>query len=394
MMTSSDSWGKRVTIVSYALLTSERVLKNIPGAFDCVIVDESHFIKNLTSRRSRVILKLTSRARHVSLLSGTPSSRPCDLFPQLCAVDPVFFARSKFFHYRPFMPKTAERDFFFASRYCAPERVWTGGAKGRTWQFRGESRLWELHALVGLHSVRVRTREVMELPPLDRRHEVVCVLDDHDATRVQERMQEIEKTRESRGSSKADRDLLELVRETALHKREGVVHWLENELKKDDKRGTLLFFHHRVISAALRQVLVDNDTAFVFIDGTTSQRARAALVEKFQSGEVRWALLSLQACSTGLNFWAGARVVFAELLFASALLLQAEKRVHRKGCTATRVEVVYLICKHSTDSLLWRCIRKKTRTSSSVLDNCPAEFNSKRFRGHGEQKLTGNDAGI
>lgn len=75
----------KVVICSYGLVTAlVESGKICPGMFDCAIVDESHMLKNKSSKRtSRLLPVLTATSRCV-LLSGTPAlARPAELWPQL-----------------------------------------------------------------------------------------------------------------------------------------------------------------------------------------------------------------------------------------------------------------------------------------------------------------------
>ncbi len=68
------------------------------------------------------------------------------------------------------------------------------------------------------------------------------------------------------------------------------------------------------------------------IDGSTAPKDRQIGVERFQSDpDCRVALLSITAGGTGLTLTAASMVVFAELYWTPALLMQAEDRVHRIG---------------------------------------------------------------
>lgn len=49
-----------------------------------VVVDESHNLKNWTTKRAKVILPLLKWASHAVMLSGTPAlSKPSELFSQI-----------------------------------------------------------------------------------------------------------------------------------------------------------------------------------------------------------------------------------------------------------------------------------------------------------------------
>lgn len=75
----------RVVICSYglvqALVESGRL---VPGMFRCAIVDESHMLKNKSTKRTQALLPLLTATNRCVLLSGTPAlARPAELWPQL-----------------------------------------------------------------------------------------------------------------------------------------------------------------------------------------------------------------------------------------------------------------------------------------------------------------------
>ena len=85
-----DLWNKssRVIIISYSIAISLIKSKRInPETFNCIIVDESHMMKNLKAIRTKLILPILKAASRCVLLSGTPAfARPIELFPQLNAL--------------------------------------------------------------------------------------------------------------------------------------------------------------------------------------------------------------------------------------------------------------------------------------------------------------------
>ncbi|XP_078117857.1 SWI/SNF-related matrix-associated actin-dependent regulator of chromatin subfamily A-like protein 1 isoform X2 [Sander vitreus] len=82
-----------VNIISYDLLS--RMDKQQPGnPFNVLIMDESHFLKNMKTARCKAALPLLKAAKRVILLSGTPAmSRPSELYTQILAVRPTLFPR-------------------------------------------------------------------------------------------------------------------------------------------------------------------------------------------------------------------------------------------------------------------------------------------------------------
>jgi hypothetical protein len=75
----------KVVICSYglapALIESGKVF---PGLFKCAIVDESHMLKNKSTKRTLTLVPILNSTNRCVLLSGTPAlSRPGELWPQL-----------------------------------------------------------------------------------------------------------------------------------------------------------------------------------------------------------------------------------------------------------------------------------------------------------------------
>lgn len=89
-------WGRRealsrirLEIASYDLVWRRPALAD--GEWDAVVLDESHYIKSPSAKRTKACLKICSRARYRWILTGTPTSNGqlCNLWSQLAAVDPV-----------------------------------------------------------------------------------------------------------------------------------------------------------------------------------------------------------------------------------------------------------------------------------------------------------------
>ena len=77
--------GVRVVIASYGLGTNMIENKRLrTGLLKCIIVDESHMLKNKNSKRTKLILPILMEAKRVVMLSGTPAfAKPAELYPQL-----------------------------------------------------------------------------------------------------------------------------------------------------------------------------------------------------------------------------------------------------------------------------------------------------------------------
>ena len=82
---------------------------------------------------------------------------------------------------------------------------------------------------------------------------------------------------------------------------------------------------------AIQEVLTKREIDHIRIDGKTKQASRLDLVDRFRLNPetCKFAVLGIQAASTGLNLTPCANMVFCELNWVPATLMQAEDRIHR-----------------------------------------------------------------
>jgi len=377
------------SIISYSLLTSKKIRSKLPR-FKVVVLDESHYIKNLQSKRTKLLLKLCKQADKVLLLTGTPSSKSSDLFPQLKAIDPTTFVN--FFPYQGKHLATSPASLFFASRYCVPTKIFLGRNRFG-FAFNGNDKSWELYAILSRYMTRrTKADSLMYLPPKTRIRVVLEKLNASQARSFQQKLQLIEEVRTMQGGRAADAQLMALVRETSVLKVKCVLQYVQYILDcGDNDRKYLLFAHHHMMLDAIRELLATKKQTFICIDGRTPADARQSLVDSFQDtrGSIRFAVLSIRAAGTGLNLYTANTVIFCELLWSEKDHIQAEDRAHRQNQTRP-VLVQYLVIAGSTDELVWRSLSRKVTTSSALLDNqhltfqaayqrLPPQINKKRL---------------
>src|SRR4029077_11125145 len=96
-------------------------------AWDLVIADECHYLKNAQTRRTTIATRLKAGRRLA--LSGTPLlNRPRELLPVLTWLDPVIWPKAKWHE--------------FGLRYCGA--CWNGFG----WEYNGATHLEELASIL------------------------------------------------------------------------------------------------------------------------------------------------------------------------------------------------------------------------------------------------------
>ncbi|XP_076858649.1 SWI/SNF-related matrix-associated actin-dependent regulator of chromatin subfamily A-like protein 1 isoform X1 [Brachyhypopomus gauderio] len=334
-----------VNIISYDLL-SKMDKQHLASPFGVLIMDESHFLKNVKTARCRAALPLLKEAKRVILLSGTPAmSRPAELYTQILAVRPTLFPR---FHE-------------FGVRYCDAKQLPWG------WDYSGSSHLTELKLLLeeSLMLRRLKADVLSQLPAKQRK--VVNVTTDGMDSRTRAALsaaaKELSGVRRSKMQEKEA--LLVFFNHTAEAKIRAVLEYISDMLECGRDKF-LVFAHHKRVLDSITKHLSDKSVGYIRIDGSTPSVERQQLCDRFQfSAESCVAVLSITAANMGLTLHAADLVVFAELFWNPGILIQAEDRVHRIGQTSS-VDIHYLVAKGTADDYLWPMIQEKMNVLEQV----------------------------
>ncbi|KAM6466511.1 SWI/SNF-related matrix-associated actin-dependent regulator of chromatin subfamily A-like protein 1 isoform 1-T1 [Liasis olivaceus] len=328
-----------ITIVSFDLLS--KMEKQLKTAFQVVIVDESHFLKNGKTARCQAAMPLLKAAKRVILLSGTPAmSRPAELYTQIAVVQPSFFPQ---FH-------------AFGVRYCdAKQRPWG-------WDYSGSSNLGELKLLLeeSVMIRRLKSDVLSQLPAKQRK--MVVVVPEGINTRTKAELAAVAKEVAKGCKTKQEQKeaLIMFYNRTAEAKIHCILEYIL-ELLESGRQKFLVFAHHKLILDAISEELERKNIGFIRIDGSTPSAERQSLSQKFQFSEkLSVAVLSLTAANMGLTLSSADLVVFTELFWNPGVLIQAEDRAHRIGQTSS-VDIHYLVAKGTADDYLWPMIQEKIR---------------------------------
>ncbi|KAF2362608.1 SNF2-related N-terminal domain [Trinorchestia longiramus] len=334
--TSNDPLvGFDVIITSYDLL-SRRAKEFVNMRFGVIIMDESHMLKNFKSARYKASAPLVKRASRVILLSGTPAlSRPSELYTQISSVDNKLFPNHQ----------------DYGIRYCAGKTTQWG------WDFTGSSNLTELQILLQSKIMirRLKTEVLDQLPGKQRK---VIMLD---PTTIEKSSNEAMTASAKqlgllKGSDRRSA-LLQFFSHTAHAKLQAVSDYVTEML--EEGRKFLVFAHHKVMLEALCQTCERCKAMYIRVEGSTAGDVRQALVDEFQKrDDVRVAVLSITAASSGITLTAAKLVVFAELYWNPGILVQAEDRVHRIG-QSDSVDIHYLVAGSTADDYIWPMVQQK-----------------------------------
>ncbi|XP_048735505.2 DNA annealing helicase and endonuclease ZRANB3-like [Ostrea edulis] len=368
---ASGIQNRKIVITTYGLLsktTSKVVLEALTNqSFQVVIVDESHYIRNIKTASCKAISPLIRSANRRILLSGTPSlSKPVELFSQIDAI----------------CPNTFGSWWTYTAHFCDARIQYIGKIRKRN--VDGASNLEELQKkLKDVLMIRRMKDDVLTQLPAKQRQQILFQLKDSPVTKS------IEKTfHELKSSMKKDHcqvdnvyrmatsdgfsgntlSLIQKLYQLSGEAKIGAAREYVAMLCDSKNLKFLVFAYHHAMMNGLQQTLMDHNVKFIRIDGDTKPSDRQLYVQQFQSDpDTRVAILSILAAGVGLTFTKATLVVFAEMYWTPGVLIQCEDRAHRIGQTSC-VSVHYLVAKDTMDEWVWSAVCRKTIVTTTTLN--------------------------
>lgn len=154
------SRASKIFVCNYETLLMEKPYQAFQAYnFEVIIADESHRIKNHSSKRTKQLLALSRNAQYKYILSGTPVLQsPTDLFSQFQFLDggETFSPCGTNFY-------AFQRHFFFNKNAGAPAHVtWPD------WRIKPGA-LEEISAKINSITMHVKKSECLDLPPMVRK---------------------------------------------------------------------------------------------------------------------------------------------------------------------------------------------------------------------------------
>lgn len=338
-----------ISIINYDVLKSW-LPRLRESKFRTIILDETQYLKNPRSMRTKATKKLVQSSPHLLALSGTPLVNcPIEMFPVLNMLWPLQYGN--FWEY--------------SHSWCNPKLLPWG------WDHRGAKNLPELHKqLEASGMIRYRKVDVLQDLPDKVRRVIPCELsnakDYYHASRDFLGWIKQNKGHKYRNAKRAEAlvKLGYLLRLAARYKIRSVVNWANQFFEETDQKLILFAVHGKALDVLQRRINVPS----VRICGKTSDKGRKQAVEQFQKDEkVRLFVGNIQAAGVGLTLTAASEVGFVEMAWRPGDHVQAAARAHRIGQKDTVFET-YFVAKGTIEEDLCKILDRKQQVLTSVLD--------------------------
>nr|WP_225751037.1 DEAD/DEAH box helicase [Pseudoclavibacter sp. Marseille-Q3772] len=347
-----------------------------------MVVDEAHFIKNTSSQRSQLVLRLAAMIRHripgdqplMMALTGTPlindvddfkaiwqflgwldkEDKPTDLL--LAALDETGLVPS-------------DSGFAAAARRAVIELGIVRRRKVDVAQSLPSKRVIDMPVEIDSdEAVSIRESEQKLVARLLKRYGHMLNAAGLPATTIDEhrlRMLARQEVEESKASS-AGGSIFSMLHRIGLAKAQLAA---EYTAQLAHSAGKVVFFakHIEVMDRA-EQTFAQEGLQTVSIRGDQSAAARERAIESFQTDpETKVIVCSLMAAGVGLNLQVASDVVLSELSWTAAEQMQAIDRVHRIG-QDTPVTAWRILAAQTVDAHVAELIDEKQGLSARALD--------------------------
>jgi hypothetical protein len=167
---------------------------------------------------------------------------------------------------------------------------------------------------------------------------------------------------------------------------------LETVLEVIENKGCCVVFcaHHNV-SDGLQERLTQHNIRASVIDGRVKPEHRAEIVDNFQKGSIDVIIGGINAAGEAITLTRADTVIFVELDWVPAALLQAEDRIHRVG-QKSNCQVIQLIAKlppvvFNLDDMMVELLGSKRALIGAVLEEDTENIISANMKSAVQQRL-------
>ena len=345
----------------YVKLTNFRgLLKEIKDKEIGVIVDEAHYIKTPTSKRTKTVQYLLSLENIILkvLLTGTPITRDVDdLFTQLKVFYPnfcrsIFEYRRRYMNcihsyfgdtFKGFKNDSAKAEIINYLKHCSLRRTKKSAGLG----------LPSITRTPVFVDINKKVAE-QSLEILDYATKVINGTQDYAEykTNLAEEASHIASVRKALGVAKVPQ----------------VLQYVEHLLQSGTQKLIVFGVHIDVVNLiyeSLKEKYKEIKTHRII--GATTSTQREKIIKEFQELETSQILVAnMIACGVGVTLTKSHTVVFAELDFTPSNIMQAEARVHRITQEHI-VNSIFMVANDSLDSKILGIIREKIGVIKEVI---------------------------
>lgn len=379
IQTKKDKWEPGASLIFSFDMAGDVLskLENSPP-YDLLIVDESHYLKSLDTKRTRAVLSKTGlihKAKCGWFLSGTPTPNGyiSELWPILFTLGVIKTSYSRFvelcckgYLFRGRFVITGTREERIPDIKRMLSQIMLRRKKVDVLPELPEITFQEIQVAKGAVDIELQASFTQYVFPVDRREELVARLESEEAAiaTVVERLGDSEAAMQALEAM--SKSVATLRRYRGLQKVEAVVALLKEELESNAYEKLVIFAVHRDVIEGLRVGLIDFSPVTLY--GGTEENRKQINIDRFQKDDkTRVFIANIIAAGPSITLTRAHNIVFVEQDWVPGNNAQAAMRCHRIG-QKNAVLVRTISLDDPIDERISNALKKKTRQLLQIFE--------------------------
>lgn len=356
-----------MTVINYDKVWRKPAKKANPfdKTWGCIVLDESHFIKNRTSKRADFLLKLATKAKYRYILTGTPigNGQLENIWSQFCFLDP-YLERGK-----PHSRIFGGSYYKFQDRYCILNQYFQPNAY---------KHVNELQEIISEHSYRVTKDQCLDLP--DKLPDEIIKVDLKEPKLYKDMHQTSAILEHEILAENPLTRMLKLrqISSGFLTDNDGKLIRLQNEkltvldeLMDSLDKKVVIFAEFKFSIASISELLTKKKINHVTLDGDQKDKQ---VWRKFQTDEkIRVIICQYQSGNAGIDLFASDTIIYYEPTLRSNILEQSRDRIHRTGQTS-KCSYLHLITKGTIEAAIYKALAGYSDFSERLFNDYMTEY--------------------
>lgn len=356
---------EKLRIINYDKVWRDPYYYN--GKWDIIVLDEAHYIKRATNKRSSAVLRMSLNAKYRYILTGTPinNGQLESIWSQYCFLDPYLHRGKVYSHifdgsYWEFLRKYALLD-----QWHQPYRY---------------LHVAELQQIINDHCYRVLKSQCLDLP--DKLPDEIYDIDLIEKKKYKELMtsstiEEMEIIAENplarltklrqlcSGYISDDGEITPLRFEKIKALREFMEGW---------SKKLVIFAQFKYSIQAIRALMEEMNIECIVLDGDQKDKT---IWKKFQQDDlIQVIICQYDSASAGIDLYAADTILFYEPTLSSNTLEQAKDRIHRVGQTQ-KCSYIHFLTKGTVEKDIYKTVSNYGDFNRKVFEEYMNEYRKK-----------------
>lgn len=345
------------------LLTKSGKINYMSKEWDMIVLDESHYIKNRTTKRTKACLELSLTAKYRNILTGTPigNGKLENIYSQFTFLQPI--KNKQWVHSEIF---GTWKDF--TTKYCFLNQWY------QPYRYKNIDKLQDI---INRHSYRVLKKDCLDLP--EKLPDQVYDIELKEKKLYSELLKEstIEEFDVLADNGLSRLAKLRQVSSGFVNTPTGMVDLKTEKLKvlkellEDFDKKLVIFYQFQRSMDNISELLNKLGIKFEYLNGKQKDKS---IWKKFQSDEsVQVILCQYESASAGIDLFASDTILYYEPTLSSELLEQSRDRIHRIG-QSEKCSYIFFITKGTVEEKIYKSLCEYQDFSKRLFEEYIYEY--------------------